>query len=276
MRRILFSEWHPLTYRIAVSRLRLLREIKDRRSSFRFCITRQETPLSFRVYKHRSLIRRQLGEVDPKLQDNKAVNLALAAPQVNHILIRPNETFSFWRLVGLCTAQKGYREGLTIKSGTSSKDIGGGMCQFTNLIHWMVLHSDLEIIEHHHHDGIDMFPDFGRQIPFGTGTSIFYNYLDYRFRNNSNHTYQLLVHVSEDYLHGELRCDHDPLHRYHIGVEDEHFTLENGQVYRNGTITRSKIDKQTGLALSKTLVKVNHAKVLYDVSHVKIRAAIED
>ena len=93
------------------------------------------------------------------------MNLSLAAPLVNGILIRPGETFSFWCLVGRTSARRGFREGLTISSGETSKGIGGGMCQFTNLIHWMVLHSELTITEWHHHDGVDLFPDFGRVIP---------------------------------------------------------------------------------------------------------------
>ena len=54
---------------------------------------------------------------------------------------------------------------------------------------------------------MDLFPDYGRQIPFGTGTSILYNYLDYRFQNNTDRTYQLTVWTDEEYLHGELLAD---------------------------------------------------------------------
>ena len=70
----------------------------------------------------------------------------------------------------------------------------------------MVLHSELTIAEHHHHDGLDLFPDFGRQIPFGTGTSISYNYIDYRVRNDTSNTYQLRLWVDGEYLCGELRA----------------------------------------------------------------------
>lgn len=270
MRRILFSELHPLTYRISVFRLRQLRKFKDSFSNQKFSSSKQTTILPYRIYRHNSLIRRKLGNVDLRLQDNKAINLALAAPHINRILIRPNETFSFWNLVGRCTAKRGYKVGLTIKSGTTSEDVGGGMCQFTNLIHWLVLHTDLEIIEHHHHDGLDLFPDYGRQIPFGTGTSIFYNYLDYRFKNNSNHSYQLMVHVSDKYLHGEIYSDFNFGHRYHIDVENEHFIKENGIVYRKGQVMRSKVDKHSGKTLEKSLIKTNHAKVMYDSSHLEI------
>ena len=121
----------------------------------------------------------------------------IAAPKVSGVLIRPGEVFSFWRLVGATSARKGYREGLMIKRGQPSQGIGGGLCQFTNLLHWLVLHSPLRIVEYHHHDGVDLFPDCGRQIPFGIGTSISYNYLDYRFQNPTGTTFQLLVWTTD-------------------------------------------------------------------------------
>ena len=77
-------------------------------------------PLPVVVYAHKSLIRRTLGTVDQKLQENKAVNLSLAAPRVNGVLIRPGETFSFWRMVGPCTARRGYLPGLTISKGETA------------------------------------------------------------------------------------------------------------------------------------------------------------
>ena len=183
MHRRLFCELSPLAYRISVEKSCALRTLRDGFSAERFPKLRLEAPLPALVCRHNSLIRRTLGRVDPVLQDNKAVNLALAAPKINGILIRPGETFSFWHLVGRPSAANGYRTGMVIANAQTGEAVGGGMCQFSNLIHWMVLHAPLTITEQHHHDQFDLFPDFGRQVPFGTGTSIFYNYLDYRFRN---------------------------------------------------------------------------------------------
>lgn len=205
------------------------------------------------------------------LQENKAINLSLAAPMINGILIHPGEIFSFWRLVGADSERKGYREGLTISNGKPSRGTGGGLCQLTNLIHWMVMHSELTIVEHHHHDGIDLFPDFKRQIPFGTGTSIVYNYLDYRFINSTDNVYQLRVWTDGEYLRGELRAYKPQDKSYHIHVEDEHFSKENGNVYRNGTVYRDTIDKRTGNCISRKIIRRNHAKVMYDSSHLVIR-----
>ena len=181
MRRIYLYQLGPCGYALSRKKEILLRNWQDRLHRVRFAETYSEALLPIVINRHNSLIRRKLGNVDLQLQENKAVNLALAAPKINNILIKPGETFSFWHLVGHTSAKKGYKEGLTISNGKPSQGIGGGLCQLTNLIHWMILHTPLEITEHHHHDALDLFPDHKRVIPFGTGTSICYNYLDYRF-----------------------------------------------------------------------------------------------
>ena len=265
MKRKLFCELSPTAYSISVLKCRLLRHIKNMLSATRFAKTRQKDALRCSVYKNNSLIRRKLGDVDPRLQDNKAINLAISAPKINGILIRPGETFSFWKLVGSVSKKKGYKTGLILKKGESSSGIGGGLCQFTNLIHWLVLHSPIDIVEHHHHDGFDLFPDFGRQIPFGTGTSIFYNYLDYRFKNNTNNTFQLLVYVTDTHLCGELRCDNELDITYHIKCEGERFVKREDGIYRIGTIYRETVNKRTGEVFERKLIKENNAKVMYKI-----------
>ena len=154
MERKLFCEISPFAYRISVAKCRTERHIQNLSIYNDIARTKQESLLPVLITSHKSLIRRKLGDVDPVLQENKAINLALAAPKVSNILIAPNEVFSFWSLVGSCTERKGYRNGLTISLNEPSCGIGGGMCQFTNLIHWMVLHTPLTIIEHHHHDNL--------------------------------------------------------------------------------------------------------------------------
>ncbi|MBE6886944.1 MAG: vancomycin resistance protein [Ruminococcaceae bacterium] len=269
-KRKLFCEISPLTYKISVQKCIAVRKVKDTFSKQKFASVKQEELLPIVAYKHTSLIRRKLGNVDLQLQENKAVNLSIAAPKVNRTIIKPGETFSFWQLVGNPSEKNGYKTGLTIAHGKPSRDIGGGMCQFTNLIHWMVLHSPLSVIEHHHHDGVDLFPDFNRQVPFGTGTSILYNYKDYRFTNNTDQIFQLVTYTDNEYLYGELRCEKPLNEAYHIKAENEHFSREDGVVYRNGEIYRAVVDKVTGNTIDKTLIKTNHAEVMYDTSNLNI------
>lgn len=276
MERKLFCEISPFTYRLSVEKEILKRHVKDFLGKERFARELHDEPLPVLVYAHKSLIRRRLGNVDMQLQENKATNLTLAVTHINGLLIQPGETFSVWKRIGRTTKNKGYKEGLTIARGKPSKGIGGGLCQLSNLIHWLVLHSELTITEHHHHDGLDLFPDFGRQIPFGTGTSISYNYIDYRVKNETVNTYQLRLWVDGEYLCGELRAVERLPHTFHIHVENEYFSREkqpaksgssatDTAVYRNGEVYRDIIDRSTGRIIDSQLIRTNHAKVMYDV-----------
>lgn len=269
MKRKLFCEINPFFYEISVKKEQFKRYSKWALDNNKYACEKSEEKLPVLLYTHNSLIRRKLGNVDIQLQENKATNLKLSSPKINGVLIKPGETFSFWKLVGPCTRDKGYLQGLTIKNGAPSKGIGGGMCQFTNLIHWMILHSPLDIIEHHHHNEFDLFPDFNRVIPFGTGTSIVFNYLDYCFKNNTKNTFQLITYVTDTYLCGELRALNKEDKSYHIVEKDLYFNKENGKYYRNNKIYRKIIDKTTGNIIKEELVMDNHSEVLYDSKFIK-------
>ena len=264
MKRKMFCEISPFTYRLSVEKEILKRHLKDALRKTPFAKERTDSALPVLIYRHNSLIRRRLGNVDMQLQENKATNLSLAVTHIDGLLIRPGETFSVWKQIGRTTKRKGYKEGLTIAKGQPSKGVGGGLCQLSNLIHWMVLHSELTITEHHHHDGLDLFPDFGRQIPFGTGTSISYNYIDYRVKNPTANTYQLRLWVDGEYLCGELRAEEQQPHSFHIHAENEYFSREGGEIYRNGEVYRDTIDRTTGKCVDSQLIRTNHAKVMYD------------
>ena len=132
----------------------------------------------------------------------------------------------------------------------------------------MVLHSDLTVTERHHHDGMDLFPDFGRQVPFGVGTSILYNYLDYRVKNQTEETFQLLTRSDGEYLRGELRCTRRAPWVWHITCEDEYFTQEAGVWYRCNQVWRRRVDRRTGDTLERQLLQTSHARVCYDPQYI--------
>ena len=264
MPRKLFCEISPFTYRLSMEKEILKRHLMDFIHKIRFARERTTDNLPVVIYRHNSLRRRRLGNVNMQLQENKATNLALAVKNIDGLLIRPGETFSVWKQIGRTTERKGYKEGLVIAKGAPGQGIGGGLCQLSNLIHWMVLHSDLTIAEHHHHDALDLFPDYGRQIPFGTGTSISYNYIDYRVRNDTSNTYQLRLWVDGEYLRGELRAVDPQPHTFHIHAENEYFSREGDVIYRNGQVFRDTIDANTGNVIESQLIRTNHARVMYE------------
>jgi vancomycin resistance protein VanW len=122
----------------------------------RFASDLESEDLPFTCKKHQSLLRRRLGNSDPQLQENKVENLKIACPTIDGILIKPGQTFSFWRQLGEATAEKGYCEGMQLSRGEVVRGVGGGLCQLANLLYWMALHTPLEIVERHHHS-FDLF-----------------------------------------------------------------------------------------------------------------------
>lgn len=63
------------------------------------------------------------------------------------MVLRPGETFSYWRAIGKPTRRKGYWEGMILSGGTVGKGIGSGLCQLSNLIYWMTLHTELTVTD---------------------------------------------------------------------------------------------------------------------------------
>ena len=170
--------------------------------------------------------------------------------------------------MGRCNAKKGYKLGLTISRGKTFKGVGGGMCQLTNVLHWLVLHSPLEICEHHHHNGMDLFPDCGREIPFGTGTSIMYNYLDYQFVNKTDNTFQIIIYTTADFLCGELRSSNPMSDDYLIYEDDSYFFEKDEMFYRHNKVFQKQIDKCNGIILKEMLLAENYSEVMYDKSFI--------
>lgn len=268
MSRKLFCEISPTCYKISVVKERTKRNIKNRFEKKCLAITKSDEELSNIVKGHTSIILRKLYQVDMQLQVNKKINLEIASKKLNGLIIQPGEIFSFWYLIGETTKKYGYKEGLVISKKGLTSDIGGGLCQLANMIHYLVLNSPLEVIEIHHHSDA-LFPDDRRRVPFGTGTSVFYNYLDYRFRNNTDQTVQLLLWVEDDMLCGELRSEKEFPYRYKLIEENHHFRKEkDGKFYRISQVYRLVIDRRTKREVRKELILDNHSEVLYDYNQI--------
>ena len=231
--------------------------------SKRYAAITTSQKLAFRIKKHQSVLLKKLGSSDMQLQINKVTNLKIAAARISGVLIRPGETFSFCKLVGLPTKRKGYLPGMELSFGEARAGIGGGICQISNLIHWLVIHSPLTVTERYHHS-FDPFPDDGRILPFGSGATVFYNYRDYQFTNNTSHTFQINFWFSDKCLEGELRIDSELDYGYHVTEKEHEFIKMNGQFYRKNEIWRDKILKfQSGKIVETELITKNFARVTY-------------
>ena len=227
-----------------------------------FSVKRSEKFLPSLYFEHKTILLRKLKDVDMQLQHNKITNLKIAAECLNKITVYPGEIFSFWYLIKKPTANRGFVEGMVLKNGTVDKDIGGGLCQLSNLIFWLTLHTSLTIIERHRH-GYDVFPDSNRTQPFGSGATCYYPHGDLMIKNETDKTFQLLITVGEEYLHGQWRCDVPSNCTYNI-VERNHIMKSEywGGYSRHNELYRQTFDL-SGNMLCEELVVKNSAIMMY-------------
>lgn len=264
MARKLFCEYSPICYKISQFKEARRRDLIDLLHGKHFARRHGSENLPVIWKGDAKILFRKLHGVDPRLQQNKAVNLKIAAEKLDGLIIAPGEEFSFWNTVGSTAKRKGYLEGLVISGRKLSSGIGGGLCQMANLIHWLVLHTPLEVTELHHHSDA-LFPDERRRVPFGTGTSISYKLLDYRFRNTTSTPVQLRVWLDDTFLYGELRSTEPLTEKYKILEEDSHYARDGqGVFYRNSRVYRLVIDRKTNEELRRELILQNHSEVLYE------------
>ncbi|MBR6473036.1 MAG: VanW family protein [Firmicutes bacterium] len=263
MGRKLFCEISPTTYKISLKKEILLRHIRNVLSKDKIARTHSDEELPNIVKSHSSILVRKLYGVDMSLQENKVTNIMLACEKINGLVIHPGETFSYWSTVGPADKKHGYKVGLVIRRDGMSSDYGGGLCQMANMIHWLVLNSPLEVTELHHHSDA-LFPDDRRRVPFGTGTSVSYNNVDYRFRNDTDQDVQILVWCEDGELCGELRSERSFPLRYKLVEEDHHFRKEGDKYFRISRVYRIAIDRSTNEELYRELILDNHSQVMYD------------
>lgn len=214
------------------------------------------------VFEHQSPLLRRLKAVDMVLQHNKITNLRLAAQCLNGLIIQPGETCSFWQRVRRPSARRGFLEGLVLENGRIGRGIGGGMCQLGNLLYWMALHTPLTVTERYRHS-YDVFPDEGRTLPFGSGATLAWNYVDLQFRNDTTQPFQLRVWLSDTDLHGEIRAADLPEERYEV-FEKEHFIRHEpwGGYSRHNRIAR-RVFRASGELIREEAVVENHALMMY-------------
>ena len=195
-------------------------------------------------------------------QYNKIINLKIAIEKIDGIIIKPGETFSYWKLIGKPSARKGYVPGMVLYCGTYTMGIGGGLCQLSNLIYWMTLHTPLTIVERYRHS-FDVFPDSKRTQPFGSGATCVYPYRDLMIRNDTNQDFQLKVNVGQINLEGRWLSNNEPIYKYEVIEKNHEFKSEYwGGFSRHNELYRRRYTK-SGEFINEEYITENHALMMY-------------
>ena len=130
----------------------------------------------------------------------KVHNVRLAAARINGLQLNAGDTFSFWHAVGRPSRSAGYVPGRELREGCMIASIGGGLCQLSNALYAAALEAGMEMVERHPHSQI--VP--GSQAAGGRDATVFWNYIDLRFRTKV--PFVIDAHLTADDLVLRLRA----------------------------------------------------------------------
>lgn len=199
---------------------------------------------------------------DMLYQYNKVYNLKRVVAPVNGLLIRPGETFSFWQAIRPAQRQGGYRDGLSIENGKLVSVPGGGICHLSYFLIRLFVHSPLTLVERHPHH-IKAFPSPDADIPDGIEAAVSEGWLDLKVRNDTEHTFQLLLTCSDTTLSGGIYMDAEDGVRYRGINRDMRFEVCDGKRYETVTVARQSVEHQTGRVLVEVPLYTDRIEIAY-------------
>lgn len=199
---------------------------------------------------------------DMVYQENKVFNLKLAAKTLNGLLIKPGETFSLWQAIRYADKFTPYKDGLIVTNGKIGTAQGGGLCQMSNLLFWVFLHSPLTIIERHTHIVKD-FPTLRDVEPEGVDATISEGWLDLKVKNETDITFQIGIAFDNVNITGSLFTDKPLPFIYEIEGKNLWYFRKKGRVYQKISIYRRQITIPTHETISETLLYENLCEIAY-------------
>ncbi len=214
------------------------------------------------VATHASPLIRPLAGLEPALQRNKVVNLRIAVARLDSLVLDPGQRLSFWYHVRRPSRRRGFLDGLVLDHGRLTAGVGGGLCQLTNLIYWMTLHTPLTVVERWRHS-YDVFPDADRTQPFGTGATCAWPVLDLQIENRTQSGFRLGLEVTDSQLTGRWSSAVPVLARYQVYEARHAMTNDAPGVFVRHNVIRRREFNVAGVEVADELVAENHALMRY-------------
>lgn len=124
--------------------------------------------------------------------DNRDINMKLTCDEINGTIIKTGEEFSFNKIAGNPTPDRGYKKAGIIVKGKLEKGYGGGNCQISTTIYNAVKKIEgIEILERHEH-GVEL-----GYIEKGKDSTVVYDDLDLKFKNNTSDDIKLYTKTTD-------------------------------------------------------------------------------
>lgn len=194
----------------------------------------------------------------PAFEAGKRVNVSLAAPSFDGLLVEPSRPFSFWRALGRVSERDGYRHGMELNGGCVVPAVGGGLCLISNALFDMAARLGWTILERHGHsaEGASPTPSLGPVLD----ATVFYPYVDLRFAPRAGRV-RLGVRVHGDALEVSARADQPQRVRTVLRRAGERMERRDGELIRHDRVVRQVLEAESGAVLEESVVAVNRRRV---------------
>jgi hypothetical protein len=121
-------------------------------------------------------------------------NISASAQTMQDQLLAPGEIFDYSKIIRQTEKTSGYQEAPVIYNGKLVPGIGGGICQVSTTLYNAVLRAGLQIIERRNHSLPISYVPLGQDATYAT------DYINFRFRNNSEHYIVIRTYIVNNTL----------------------------------------------------------------------------
>lgn len=215
------------------------------------------------VFETSALMVNENSGFDIQFQYNKVHNLQLAAKTMDKLVIAPNETFSFFWLTRHADRYTLYKDGLNLVNGKIVGSYGGGLCQLSNMLFWLFLHTPMTIVERHGH-AAESFPSTTEDLPCGTDATVSEGWLDLKVRNDTDNTFQIAIHFDDNYMYGEILSQRPVNTEYTVFNSSVSYIKRNEKIYQVSVVCREETDQETGEHTQRELY-TNQCEIAYSL-----------
>lgn len=236
--------------------------LKMRLDGKKYAIKKEAVTYQNLVFEAASTLYNHETGFDMKYQENKVFNLKLAAQTLDDIVIRPGDVFSFWKLVKEADKKIPYKDGLVVINGELTTAYGGGLCQISNLLFWLFLHTPLLIVERHGHSVKD-FPDPPGDDPVGIDATVSEGWFDLKVKNTTDTTFQIKLSFDEEQMYGRILADKELNYKIEIQNNAIVYDKTGKETYQKADVVRFTIDKNNGTIIEQKLLYQNKCKIGY-------------
>lgn len=262
MKRKRLTELFPWLIPLRVRQRKLFFYLGMKLDRHHYAAAQSDMELPIEVFTSNCPMYNQNTGFDMIYQENKVHNLKLAAAAIDHMLIRPGETFSFSLATRHADRREAYREGLTVINGQLTTAPGGGMCQLSNLLFWVFLHSPLTLVERHGHGSKD-FPEPPSDAPMGVDATLAEGWKDLKVRNDTEYTFQVRIALDQENIFGTLRADRQNPLICSVSNGPVSYYRRQGVIWEEVDVIQTLTDRESGQTQSSRTLYRNVCRIGY-------------